>query len=143
MKTSLRSISINFILSTSNKNDFNLNEITNILKLMPTRTRKWFDFPQASIDADIAETHWDYKIEQENCQEVSIPFKKMYDILYNKSDIINKIANSFELNIEFLVVIHAESERNIINEIPKEIISFLSSINASLTIDSYYYCQSK
>ena len=126
------------LLSKDNK-DFNLDEITNRIELKPTFARKWSEFPKGSIEANVAVTHWNLEIRENNCNDISIPLEKIYDLLSNKIDVIGTLCDDLNLEIDFTIVIHAKYDDLPLIQIPKQFISFIALINAEIGMDFYFY----
>lgn len=131
-------IALSFTLSGLNKIDFDIDEVTRKLKIEPTRARKKHEFPQASIDAGIASDYWDFEI-REGCDDISIPSKKLFDVLFPKKDVIDNLCKELNLEVNFTVIMHLSCGTNPLNEIPKEVMQFISSFNTGLGFDLYCY----
>ena len=131
-------ISISFTLSGIDNADFDIDEITKRIKIQPTKARKKHEFPQVSIDAEIACDYWSFEI-REACDDISFPSKKLYNKLFDKTDIIKKLCIEQNLEVHFEVVMHLSCGTNPLNEIPREVMSFISSFNAGLGFDLYCY----
>ncbi|MCL2859040.1 MAG: DUF4279 domain-containing protein [Oscillospiraceae bacterium] len=132
-------ISVSFCLNNIDKKDFNIDEVTNRIGIVPTKTRRKNEFPQSSIEAGIAMTEWVLTIREEKCQDISIPFIKIINSLKDKKDIIKTLCNDLELTPYFTVIIHLKTGNRPLNGIPNDIISFISSINAGIGFDLYCY----
>ena len=126
-------------LSGEVENNFEPDDISSRLKINATKSRKRMQFPKVSIDAGIARTYWSYKIREKDCRDISVPFEKIYEIFGNKVTIINELCRELELEANFTVNIHVKCGNRPLSEIPKEIITFASSINASMGFDLYCY----
>ena len=122
-----------------NGEDFDLDVVTDTLGIKPTRARKKSEFPQPSIDSGIAGTHWSYKVREEYCDDISIPFDKILNVFNGKASIINKLCKDMNLYTFFSVIIHVKTGNRPLNDISKEALSFVASINATIGFDLYCY----
>jgi len=133
MECFIPSISVSFCLSSINNVDFDLSRVTSLMKIDPTKSRNKKQFPQISIDKGIAKSYWELKIEEKHCQNISIPFEKLFNLLYDKVSIINFICEEMHLNVDIVIVIRVKCGNRPLDILPKKVISFLSLIKVILT----------
>jgi hypothetical protein len=84
-------------------------------------------------------TSWSYKIREENCSNIAIPFEKIYDILHDKKDTIKDLCNDLNLKAYFSVITHLKLGNTPLNGISNNILSFIVETNAELVFDMYCY----
>ncbi|WP_394524321.1 DUF4279 domain-containing protein [Lacrimispora sp. JR3] len=129
-------LSVEFSLSS----DFaDLERITNILELVPTRTRKKQDWPQGSRDTGVACDLWEISTEQETSKSVDEECKKMINKLRGKEKLIRDLCEEYNMESHFEVVIHMVNSETPAIYLEKESIYFLSTINADIGFDIYTY----
>lgn len=123
-----------------NGEDFNIDEVTDRLGTKPTRAGKACDLPQASIDSGIAKTGWCFEVREIKCDDISIPFDKMFNLLSSKKNIILELCKDMNLEVTFCVILHIESNSiRALGDISREAISFVTSIKGSIGFDCYFY----
>lgn len=119
--------------------EFDLEFVTNKLGINPTRARKRCDFPQPSIDAGFATDEWSYEVREKNCDNIAVPFNKIYNLFREKVDDINNLCNDINIIADFTVIIYTKTGNTALNCISKEILSFVASIHAKIGFDLYCY----
>lgn len=112
---------------------FSLNDVTNEMQIVPTKTREKDSFPIK----ELAKTFWVIETDKECCKAVTLQFEKLIKILSGKEKIINQICNKYEIKAEFCVTIWMENGDKPEIVLTNEIISFLASINAEVGFDLY------
>lgn len=117
----------------SGVNDFNFNDVSEIMNLIPTETRKKDDFPIK----ELANPFWSLDTKKEFCKAVSIQIGKLIDLLLGKEMLIQQICNKYDVEAGFLINIWMENGDKPEMLLTKEIISFSSSINAEIGFDLY------
>ncbi|EAK9821936.1 DUF4279 domain-containing protein [Listeria monocytogenes] len=130
MESNLPKICVGFNLTGD---DFDLNYVTAKLGILPTNMRERKDFPVSAM----AHTSWELETEKEFCKAVCWQFEKLIRQLQGKRNIINSLCNDLNLKAIFTVVINMENGDGPELVLTKEIISFISSINAEVGFDIY------
>ncbi|ECB9722046.1 DUF4279 domain-containing protein [Listeria monocytogenes] len=85
----------------------------------------------------VAHTGWELETEKEFCKAVCWQFEKLIRQLQGKRNIINSLCNDLNLKVTFTVVINMENEAGPELVLTKEIIGFVSAINAEVGFDIY------
>jgi hypothetical protein len=119
--------------------EFDIDDVTRKLGIIPTDTRTRDSFPSQSIAAGVAKTEWCLEIKEENCIAVAILFEKMLEILREKETLINEICDDYNLESSFVVVIHMQDGDSPEVVLPREVISFAAAISAEIGFDLYCY----
>lgn len=110
-------------------------QITKFLRITPTSIRKAEDFPIK----DFAKDYWNFDIEYEESQDINEQLLKLFDVFKCKVDILNEICQKFNANCGVCVVINVKSDIFPAMRIENYFIEFLSSINATIDFDQYYW----
>lgn len=113
--------------------EFDIDDVTTKMNIIPTETRKKKDFPIA----EFAHTEWVLDTEKESCKSVSLQFEKLIKLLNRKEIIINQICKDYNIEAGFSIMILMENGDGPEMVLTKEIISFLASINAEVGFDLY------
>lgn len=112
----------------------NIESITEKLNITPTTVRK-----KASYKIkEFANDSWELSTGLEYSKAVSIQFNKIKKILKGKEELINLITKEFNLEVFFVVIIHAVIGDSPEVVLPSEIIKFASYLNAEIDFDIYY-----
>jgi len=118
--------------------NFDFEEITKIMGVTPTLTRRKDEFPQQSIAAGVACAEWILELEEKNCTAISIVFDNLYNILKDKTIIINNLCNEYDIKAWFEIVVHTKEENGPELVLTRENIKFASSLNAGIGFNLYY-----
>ncbi len=113
--------------------DFNFDDVTAKMDIIPTETRKKEDFPIK----ELANPFWALDTEKESCKAVSIQLEKLIKLLIGKELLIKEICNKYDIQAGFLINIWMENGDKPEMLLTKEIISFISSIDAEIGFDLY------
>ena len=113
--------------------EFNIEDITKKIGIIPTKARKKEDFPIS----EFAHTEWVLDTKKESCKAVSVPFKKLINMLNGKEIAIRQICNDYNVTVGFLVDIWMENGDKPEMALTKESISFLASIDAEVSFDLF------
>lgn len=116
-----------------------LEEITRVLELTPSRTRKKKDWPKASIDAGVACDLWEIESQQITSRLVDAECKKIISLLKGKEELMQALCNKYGMELHFEVVVHMNSFETPAIFLEKETVSFLAKINADIGFDIYTY----
>lgn len=133
---SLPLISVGFCI-TSDSAD--LEKISEVLKLTPSRSRRKDEWPQASIKAGIACDSWEINTEKITSMSVDAECNKMIDILKGKEEVIQSLSTELNMRMHFEVVIHMNTNKTPVISLGDATISFLAAINADIGFDVYTY----
>ena len=99
-------ISVGFCMTS----DFaDLERISEVLNLTPSRSRRKNEWPQASIKAGIAYDSWEINTEQIASMSVDEECNKIIDILEGKEGAIQLLCKEYNLKTHFEVVIHMKN----------------------------------
>ena len=131
-------IAMVFYLSGKNQVDFDLDEVTKKIGIKPSVARKKHEFPKVSIDNGSAHDYWSFEI-REACDVITIPSKRLYDVFFDKKDIIDELCKKYNLEVNFTLVAHLYCGTNPLSNIPKEVLKFISSFDTELGLDLYCY----
>lgn len=129
-------ISVGFCM-TSDSAD--LERISEVLNLTPSRSRRKEAWPRASIEAGIACDSWEIDTEQTTSKSVDAECDKMIDILEGKEEVIQSLCKEYNMKTHFEVVIHMNSMETPAIFLEKETVAFLALINADIGFDIYTY----
>ncbi|MDT0017144.1 DUF4279 domain-containing protein [Listeria swaminathanii] len=130
MEPNLPRICVGFYLTGD---DFDLNYVTAKLGILPTNMRERKDFPVSAM----AHTSWELETEKEFSKAVCYQFEKLIRELRGKEAIINELFDNLNLEVIFTVVINMENGDGPELVLTKEIIGFVSAINAEVGFDIY------
>ncbi|WP_314065389.1 DUF4279 domain-containing protein [uncultured Vagococcus sp.] len=111
----------------------NFDFITHQLGINPTRTRRREECPIPEFGA----TYWRLSTEKEETLVLDNQFKKILQLLIGKEHIINEIAQKYDAQTAFNVVIEAPSMGGPEVVLYPDVVSFASSINAEIGFDLY------
>jgi hypothetical protein len=128
--TQLPQVRVSFFLVGD---EFNLDNVTKKMNIMPTDTREKKDCPVKQF----AYTTWSLRTEKDSCKAVSVQFERIMKLLLGKEKIINEICNTYNSNVIFEIGIFMENGDRPEMVLTKEIILFLASINAEVGFDLY------
>lgn len=120
------------------KHEFDLEAVTHELGIIPTKARRWEEFPPQSIAAGVAETEWVYAIEQKKCRSVSIVFRRLMDVFQDRQKLM-QVVKKYQLKVDVVIVIQMINGDSPLILLEKEEIDFLSEIRADLGFDLYDY----
>jgi hypothetical protein len=126
------SINVYFCITA---NEFDLDEVTRKIGVIPTKTRTKSNFPPQGL----ACTGWVLETGHENCLAVDIQFKKILKMLEGKANIIKTVCGEYNLEASFTVSIHMMHGERPEMVLPREVISFAAAINAEIGFDLYCY----
>jgi hypothetical protein len=119
--------------------EFDIDQVTRRMGLIPTETRTKDCFPPQSIIAGVASTLWVMEVKEEHCWGVRSLFEEMLDILRGKEVLIKEICDDYSLEVNFEVVIHMKDGDSPEVVLPREVVSFAAAINAEIGFDIYCY----
>jgi len=128
--TKLPQVRVSFFLAG---NEFNLDDVTKKMNIMPTNTREKKDCPVKQF----AYTTWSLRTGKESCKAVSAQFEKIMKLLSGKETIINEISNTYDIKVIFEIGIFMANGDRPEMVLTKEIILFLAAINAEVGFDLY------
>lgn len=129
-------ISVGFCITSDSGN---LEKISEVLNLTPSRSRRKNEWPQVSIEAGIACDSWEINTEQITSMSVDAECNKMIDILKGKEEVIQSLCKEHSMSTHFEVVIHMKSSETPAIYLEKETVTFLATINADIGFDIYTY----
>jgi hypothetical protein len=124
-------------LVLSRKTNFDFQEVTDRIGLLPTRTRSYEDYPQVSRDMGYAGAVWVYYTEEEECRDVNEQLLKLKGILHGKEQAILDIVQQFDLNVSIVVIVNGDVAHMPAFWLSTETIAFAASINAEVSFDMY------
>lgn len=113
------------------------NDITALLGIAPSATRKKETWPSPSIEAGLAEDLWIIDIPHTESWSLSSQFRTLQDILFGKEDTIRALCKQYCLTANIEISAHWECGLHPALVLEQEQIHFLSKINASIGIDPY------
>lgn len=116
---------------------FDLAEVTRRLDVTPTCTREKSEWPQVSIDMEIAHVSWNYTTTEIQSLSVENSFSELIEVFNPKIAVIKELIQEFRLETTLVVVINGESVNLPEMQLSEEIIAFAASINASIGFDMY------
>ena len=114
-------------------NEFNINDVTKKMNIIPTETRSKEDCP---IE-ELVHTVWVLETKKESCRAVSVQFEKIMNLLDNKEEIIKEICKDYKIETGFLISIFMKNGDNPEVVFTKENMSFIASLNAEARIELY------
>ena len=117
--------------------EFDLDEITRRIGVIPTKARTKDSFRVQTL----ACTEWVLETGQENVIAIDIQFKKMLKMLEGKADVIKRVCDEYNLETNFVVVIHTMVCEEPELVLSREVIAFAAAINAEIGFDLYSYEQ--
>ncbi|MCB6200463.1 DUF4279 domain-containing protein [Extibacter muris] len=129
-------ISVGFCIESKSAN---LRKISEVLDLIPTRSRRKSEWPQPSIDAGIACDSWELSTEQSTSMSVDTECKKLIDMLKGKENSILSLCEEYQMDVHVQVVIHMNNNRTPAIFVEKETVTFLAMVNADIGFDIYTY----
>lgn len=109
--------------------------ITDTLGIVPSRVRKKDSFRIK----EFACTSWELTTGKEKSRAIEYQFIKILDQLKGKEAKIKELMGKYNIESDFVVVIHAKSTDGPEVNLPKEVISFAAKIKAEIGFDLYYY----
>lgn len=95
-KTSMETLPQIRVTFSFTGNDFNIDNVTQQMNIVPTEIRKKKDFP---IN-EFAYTCWSLYTEKESCKAVSLQFEKIMKLLIGKEEFVKQICNDNNINAE-------------------------------------------
>jgi hypothetical protein len=113
-----------------------LDDITSILQINPTQTKKREEY---RIQNEFALDSWVFSLKEMNCTDIEHLFKKTIEIFGEKTKEINDICEKFNCEVNVTLVVHMEQYSVPYLNLSKETINFLSTIKTNLTFDIYSY----
>lgn len=120
--------------------DFPPEEITDILKLTPSKAYKTNEVfmigPEKNIPRKRTECCWMIETDYTNTIDVEGELRKLYDLIKDKKNELVEISRRFNVENKFCIVINFRNENPIIG-IEKDIVKFASDINAWFEFDTY------
>lgn len=118
--------------SLCSKNGFpSFDNVTDILKISPTSTRKKLEFPKISIEMNLATDIWTFIIENSNAKTVECELNKLEAIFADKKNEILQICECFDATVSVQMYVEEENDSDIGLWLTNENIDFLSSIHAN------------
>ena len=121
--------------------DVDLNEVSEILDLVPIRIKTPCDWPEVIKNPKIELPDsfkpsylWEYSIPYKICTDVSVRFEEILSILKGKEITVNKLKERYPLEVSFEVGIQAHHYPSNMPAmiLTQEIITFISSLGASI-----------
>ena len=138
--SNLPTIKITFFLEGD---EFSEEKVSTKLGMTPDEFRTKDDWPDAIKNAIDLPSHlrprtgWSIDVKRESCCAVSDQFEKMMDLFKGKESMINELCEELNLSTAFVVVIEMEGGDRPEMVLTKEIVNFISSINAEIGFDLY------
>jgi len=129
-------ISVGFCM-TSDSAD--LEKISEVLNLIPSKSRRKNEWPQVSIEAGIACDSWEINTKQVTSMSVDAECNKLIDILKGKEVVIQSLCKEYNMKTHFEVIIHMNSNETPAIFLETETVTFLATINANIGFDIYTY----
>ena len=117
--------------------EFDPDEITRIISVEPTGTRRKRDYPPNGL----AHTVWCCAVKREYAASVSDVLRELIERFKSKTAAIIEAESRLKLRASFVVTIHAAEGDLPEISIPGDIIGFMSKIGAELDFDIYCYEQ--
>jgi len=123
--------------------EFSKEYVSNRLGVISDRFKTKDDWPDAIKNAKDLPDHlkprtvWGVDIKKESSYAVSDQFQKIIKIFNGKELMINKLCKELKLTAVFEIVIEMESGNRPEMVLTKEIIKFISLINAEIGFDLY------
>jgi hypothetical protein len=115
--------------------DFDTDEITRQLDILPTKSRKKNQSPKVLIENGNAFAYWIFRTEDVESSFVSEEFKKLRDLLSDKKEIILQLCEKYSLETQIDVVISASLESIPEIFLEKEDIEFASFLETGIGFD--------
>lgn len=127
----LSQIEVSFLLTS---NEDYIDNITEKLSIIPSKVRK----KESYKVKEFARASWELSTGLVNSRAISTQFDTIKQILCGKEEIINIISQEYNLEVFFIVTIHAVIGDGPEVVLPREIVKFASQINAEIDFDIYY-----
>ena len=118
-------------------NRLNLQEITAVLNLCPSETRKKEDFPKVSQEMGFACDEWVYTIPKIECKSVSSRLNELETVFSMRIEQLNEIKYNYNADVGIVIVIEMEAGNHPELCFSKSNIEFIHSIQAEVGIDPY------
>jgi Zn-dependent M16 (insulinase) family peptidase len=112
---------------------FDLDLITEKIGITPTKTRRKEECPVTAT----AITYWRLSTEKETCTAVSYAIEDLIGKLAGKEIIIKEVCNKNNLRTSFNIVIEMISNDGPELVLTREIVSFMSFLDAEIDFDLY------
>ena len=140
----MKKTNIKATFSISNyDDDFDPNIITSRLKIQPTDL-----FVKGSLRPQIQpgqyrgiynRNAWILKTERKESIEIKNQLLELVNVLKAKKEILIELKNTFELEIDFGIVIYILDGNTPASYLPKEIIRFMADLDAGIDFDIYVW----
>lgn len=117
---------------------FDLESITQSLKIEPTETKIKGDIPEGRKRPSI-ETSWVISTEEESSYDINDQLIKIIKPLEDKKDILCKLKKSLNVKFDFIFVVKIENGEKPAMYFNSESLSLISYIGAEIDIDLYIY----
>ncbi|MDF2474383.1 MAG: hypothetical protein K0R21_2165 [Anaerocolumna sp.] len=127
----LSQIEVSFLLTS---NEDYIDNITEKLSIIPSKVRK----KESYKVKEFARASWELSTGLVNSRAISTQFDTIKQILCGKEELINIISQEYNLEVFFIVTIHAVIGDGPEVVLPREIVKFASQINAEIDFDIYY-----
>jgi|GEM_PF-7131746 hypothetical protein len=120
-----------------NGRHLNFDDITEKMKLTPTMTRNYEDFPEVSKKCGAARDIWLYSSCYNESMLIAEEIEKFLPQLSDKIDIINELKQVYNITSMFIISIQAYD--NPYPLIPMSCIEFAYKTNTEIEFAPYYY----
>jgi hypothetical protein len=127
---------VRFYLSSD---EADLDEITEVMGLVPERVRKKHEWPIGTINAGLARDSWQLSSERGYSTSVGESLAQMINLLKGKEKTIRYLVEKYDMRVTFDVVIYAEVGALPDLSIKKEVFQFLAGLNARIGYDPYIF----
>lgn len=118
--------------------EFDLNEVTHLMELTPTRVREKGIIPEGRKIPSV-ETSWTLSTEYEHSYDINVQLNKIINLLKGKEKALKTIKDKFDVNFNFEIVIKIENKETPGIFFEKDTLNFINNIGATIDIDTYVY----
>lgn len=115
--------------------ELNFDEITLLLDVTPTSIRSKNTF----MIGEFAKDYWNIETDYEDSLDINNQLVKITNVIFDKSDIINKICSKFNAKCGFNIVVNVENGEFPAIYFETGFIKLAASINAEIGFDPYFY----
>jgi hypothetical protein len=119
--------------------EMDLDEITIILGLKPTRTKKKDAHAVQPTGLAIKRDEWYLCTERKHAVYTDEALKCMIDILKEKEDVIKCLADTYNITIDFKIVVHAEEIFLPGFTLKNDSVRFLANLGATVDFEVHLY----
>ena len=119
--------------------NLNFQDISDTLRIMPTRTRVKNSFPPLSRTVGVASDVWEYSIEKQSARSLSEMIDGIAVLLGDKAAELNYLREKYHAEYIMAVVIHSYMMQSPTMILTRKDIEFLHDIHCIIDIDVYQY----